>query len=67
MQDLLLFDVTPLPMVDVYYDIDANSILGTSALDRHYQRRDRLPQTEFDHKMHMTEESRLKAVQQGQD
>ena len=32
MQDLLLLDVIPLPMVDVYYDIDANSILDTTAL-----------------------------------
>ena len=54
-------------MVDVYYDIDANSILGTSALDHHYQRKDRLPQAEIDHMMHMAEKSRLKAVQHGQD
>ena len=38
-QDLLLLDVTPSPMGRcATYDIDANGILGMSALDHHYQR-----------------------------
>ena len=54
-------------MVDVHYDIDANSILDMSALGVLTNEGITYRKTEFGHKMHMTEESRQKAVQQGQE
>ena len=67
-QDLLLVDVTPLPTSRcVPTTSTPTASLARAVWSIITNEKDRLPQAEIDHMMHMAEKSKLKAVQQGQD